>query len=124
MRYFKVRVSRNPEVTATICINEFHLKIYKEILRIKTDLGFGTSLKQWVKEDLALGNHPKVAKAQLENNLPAILASLASGHLRAFFTEDEVEVTEASEHERAVADTEENVQEQDGNVLQFIGDEE
>ena len=65
MRYFKVRV--NPDVVATISVSDYHLKIYKEILRIKTDRGFGISLQQWIKDDLEIGNHPKVTKNTDDN---------------------------------------------------------
>jgi hypothetical protein len=123
MRCFKVRVSKNPDVSATVRISDFHLKIYKEILSIKTDRGFGISLTEWIKEDLATGNHPKVTKALLENNLSSILAAVSAGHLKTFFSDDDVEITEASDDERGVPVVEEAASGQEGNVVHFIGEE-
>ena len=87
MRYFKLRVSKHPDVEANIAISDEHLDIYKKILRIKTDRGFGQSLKRLIKSDLDGGQNPYVMKAILEHNLQGVLASIASGYLGHLFSE-------------------------------------
>ena len=78
-----------PAVFAEIKISNEHLKIFKDILRIKTDRGFGNSLKSLIDDELKNGNHPCVTKAFLENQLPDVLTAIASTQLKDLFHSSE-----------------------------------
>jgi len=122
MRYFKLRIEKNRSVEAHIALTDAHLDIYKKILRIKTDLGFGNSLRHFIAVEIEKGQNPFVLKALLEHNLPCILASIAAEHLHTFFREtddDDIAEIDSDDLEELTLFFESKVTMQETNVIKF-----
>lgn len=105
MRHFKLRICKHPLVEAAISVSQPHLDIYKKILRITTDRGFGNSFKGYIRTEFERGQSPFVIKAALEHMLPNVMATIASNYLEALFSDsdlDDIVEQHAENHDSSI----------------------